>query len=217
MLNMSIRVLLVTIILWQVMSWLRARQRFQSLDTRNFISLMSWYQLIHICMKVFDLFWLGLIGITNNNVDICLYFAEIPYWLQFYSKAAQEHDHKLRWELFRLPELDCYDNVLKRLYKQELETIVMNYEAYRSAMARELERRRFLQVQQQQHQQQFSEPKEPLEHQQQLQVYQPQMQLHQLQQPLPQLYQISLPLPVNIKNLKEKALAQELSLEETKV
>jgi len=69
-------------------------------------------------------------------------YEEIPYWLQFYSKAAQEHDHKLRWELFRLPELDCYDNVLKRLYKQELETIVMNYEAYRSAMARELERRR---------------------------------------------------------------------------
>ena len=68
-------------------------------------------------------------------------YEEIPYWLQFYSKAAPEHDHKLRWELFRLPELDCYDNVLKRLYKQELETIVMNYEAYRSAMAREMERR----------------------------------------------------------------------------
>lgn len=69
-------------------------------------------------------------------------YEEIPYWLQFYSKAPAEHDHKLRWELFRLPQLDCYDNVLKRLYKQELETIVMNYEAYRSAMARELERRR---------------------------------------------------------------------------
>ena len=81
-----------------------------------------------------------------DKTDICglidISLAEIPYWLQFYSKAAQEHDHKLRWELFRLPELDCYDNVLKRLYKQELETIVMNYEAYRSAMARELERRR---------------------------------------------------------------------------
>lgn len=68
-------------------------------------------------------------------------YEEIPYWLQFYSKAPPEHDHKLRWELFRLHELDCYDNILKRLYKQELETIVMNYEAYRSAMAREMERR----------------------------------------------------------------------------
>jgi len=55
-------------------------------------------------------------------------YEEIPYWLQFYFKAAQEHDHKLRWELFRLPELDCYDNVLKRLLKQELETLVLNYE-----------------------------------------------------------------------------------------
>lgn len=55
-------------------------------------------------------------------------YEEIPYWLQFYFKAAQEHDHKLRWELFRLPELDCYDNVLKRLFKQELESVVLNYE-----------------------------------------------------------------------------------------
>ena len=81
-------------------------------------------------------------------------YEEIPYWLQFYSRAPAEHDHKLRWELFRLPELDCYDNVLKRLYKQELEAIVMNYEAYRSALAREMEncRRRHHQQQLQQQQ-----------------------------------------------------------------
>jgi hypothetical protein len=28
-------------------------------------------------------------------------------------RAAPKHDHKLRWELFRLPELDCYVNVIK--------------------------------------------------------------------------------------------------------
>jgi scaffold protein salvador len=53
-------------------------------------------------------------------------YEEIPYWLEFYFRAAPEHDLKLRWELFRLPELDCCVNVFKRLYKQELETIVMN-------------------------------------------------------------------------------------------
>ena len=43
-------------------------------------------------------------------------------WLHFYSRAAPEQYHnKLCWELFRLPGLDCY--VLKRLYKQQLETI----------------------------------------------------------------------------------------------
>ena len=40
-------------------------------------------------------------------------YEEIPYWLEFYIRAAPEHNHKLRWELFRLPELDCYVNVLK--------------------------------------------------------------------------------------------------------
>ncbi|XP_057365362.1 protein salvador homolog 1-like isoform X2 [Daphnia carinata] len=118
-------------------------------------------------------------------------YEEIPYWLQFYSRAAPEHDHKLRWELFRLPELDCYDNVLKRLYKQELETIVMNYEAYRSAMARELERRRA-----EGHNRHFPG------HQRQQQPQQAGM-LHQVPQQQP-----------SRSHLKEKALAGDL---ETKV
>lgn len=118
-------------------------------------------------------------------------YEEIPYWLQFYSKAAPEHDHKLKWELFRLPELDCYDNVLKRLYKQELETIVMNYEAYRSAMAREMERRRA-----EGHNRHFAAANQ--QHQQQAAM---------MQQQQPQQQQ-------SRSHLKEKALAGDL---ETKV
>lgn len=114
-------------------------------------------------------------------------YEEIPYWLHVYSKAAPEYDHKLRWELFRLPELDCYDNVLKRLYKQELETIVMNYEAYRSAVAREIERR----TKQAQYQ------NSAVQHQHQQRQQQQQQQDHR-----------------QLLELKEKALAQEL---ETKV
>lgn len=57
---------------------------------------------------------------------------EIPHWLSVYSRASAELDHKLRWEMFRLPELDCFNAMLTRLYKQELEEIVMRYEAYRS-------------------------------------------------------------------------------------
>lgn len=56
---------------------------------------------------------------------------EIPMWLSVYSQAAQTLDHKLRWEMFRLPELDCYNAMLTRIYKQELEEIVMRYEFYR--------------------------------------------------------------------------------------
>jgi hypothetical protein len=59
------------------------------------------------------------------------FFLEIPVWLSVYSQAAQTLDHKLRWEMFRLPELDCFNAMLTRLYKQELEEIVMRYEVYR--------------------------------------------------------------------------------------
>ncbi|XP_033217300.1 protein salvador homolog 1 isoform X2 [Belonocnema kinseyi] len=66
---------------------------------------------------------------------------EIPLWLRVYSKASVALDRKLRWELFRLPELDSYNAMLTRLYKKELENIVMRYEAYRSALLCEMERR----------------------------------------------------------------------------
>lgn len=67
---------------------------------------------------------------------------EIPVWLSVYSQAAQTLDHKLRWELFRLPELDCFNAMLTRIYKQELEEIVMRYEVYRSRLLAEMDKRR---------------------------------------------------------------------------
>jgi len=60
---------------------------------------------------------------------------EIPHWLEVFFKASPESDHKLRWELFRLPELDCFSAMLTRLYRKELEEIVMRYEKYRGALA----------------------------------------------------------------------------------
>ncbi|XP_077284736.1 scaffold protein salvador isoform X2 [Arctopsyche grandis] len=67
---------------------------------------------------------------------------EIPPWLIVYSKASQELDHKLRWGMFRLSDLDCYSAMLTRLYKQELQLIVMKYEQYRAALVQEMENRR---------------------------------------------------------------------------
>ncbi|KAG0431529.1 hypothetical protein HPB47_021701 [Ixodes persulcatus] len=67
---------------------------------------------------------------------------EIPHWLYVYSRAPKESDHKLKWNLFKLPELECYQAFLNRLYRQELEEIVMGYEMQRLAIAREMERRR---------------------------------------------------------------------------
>ncbi|XP_069671662.1 uncharacterized protein sav [Periplaneta americana] len=65
----------------------------------------------------------------------------IPHWLTVYSRASQDLDHKLRWEMFRLPELDCFNAMLTRLYKQEIEEIVMRYEAYRASLFCEMDQR----------------------------------------------------------------------------
>ncbi|XP_022904504.1 protein salvador homolog 1 [Onthophagus taurus] len=65
---------------------------------------------------------------------------EIPDWLIVYFKASIDHDHKLNWDLFRLNELDCFNAMLTRLYKQELQNIVMRYESYRAALLVQMEK-----------------------------------------------------------------------------
>ncbi|RZB39363.1 salvador -like 1, partial [Asbolus verrucosus] len=62
---------------------------------------------------------------------------EIPLWLNVYFKASPDLDHKLRWDMFRLQDLDCYNGMLTRLYKQELQYIVMRYETYSKIITHE--------------------------------------------------------------------------------
>ncbi|XP_006824480.1 protein salvador homolog 1-like [Saccoglossus kowalevskii] len=64
-------------------------------------------------------------------------YTEIPHWLKVYAKAPFEHDHKLKWELFKLPELDFFQSMLTRLYKEEAESVVNDYENYRLALINE--------------------------------------------------------------------------------
>ncbi|XP_005105681.1 scaffold protein salvador [Aplysia californica] len=129
---------------------------------------------------------------------------EIPEWLIVFSKAPQEHDHKLKWELFTLKQLENFAALLIRLYKQDLEHIVMSYERYRIALNRELDRRKLERQSQpqtlaitnipyqpslvQQHQLQLQLHQQPVAQQQQLQhgsvqvPYQQQQQSSQQQQ-----------------------------------
>ncbi|XP_017779641.1 PREDICTED: protein salvador homolog 1 [Nicrophorus vespilloides] len=65
---------------------------------------------------------------------------KIPNWLTIYFQTSAELDHKLRWDMFKLTQLDCYNAMLTRLYKQELQNIVMRYESYRSALLVEMEK-----------------------------------------------------------------------------
>ncbi|XP_060079151.1 protein salvador homolog 1-like [Ylistrum balloti] len=66
-------------------------------------------------------------------------YTEIPQWLSVYSRGAPEHDHKLKWDLFTVSQLEHYDAMLMRLHKQELEQIVMSYESYRIALNRAMD------------------------------------------------------------------------------
>ena len=50
---------------------------------------------------------------------------EIPIWLRVYFKASPTLDHHLKWDLFRLPELECFEAMLNRLLRDELEELVM--------------------------------------------------------------------------------------------
>ncbi|CAL1529664.1 unnamed protein product [Lymnaea stagnalis] len=107
---------------------------------------------------------------------------EIPEWLIVFSKAPHEHDHKLKWELFTLKQLENFAALLIRLYKQDLEHIVMSYERYRNALNRELDRRK----KERQGQQPLAIANLPYQHplvqQQIMQIQQQPQQLQYLQQ-----------------------------------
>ncbi|XP_043651847.1 scaffold protein salvador isoform X2 [Drosophila teissieri] len=66
---------------------------------------------------------------------------EIPKWLAVYSEADSSKDHLLQFNMFSLPELEGFDSMLVRLFKQELGTIVGFYERYRRALILEKNRR----------------------------------------------------------------------------
>lgn len=62
----------------------------------------------------------------------------IPEWLKVYFKASSYLDHKLKWDLFRLPELECFDTMLNKLFRDELIELVKRYEGVRFRMSQEL-------------------------------------------------------------------------------
>lgn len=66
---------------------------------------------------------------------------EIPIWLRVYFKASPSLDHHLKWDLFTLPELEGFEAMLNRLLRDELEELVMRYEAMRVAISQEMDAR----------------------------------------------------------------------------
>lgn len=58
----------------------------------------------------------------------------IPEWLFIYSQVDHSHDSMLDWNLFSKQELDMYDYMMQRLFRNECHEIVMKYEKYRIAI-----------------------------------------------------------------------------------
>ena len=60
----------------------------------------------------------------------------------FVLQASSYLDHKLKWDLFRLPELECFDTMLNKLFRDELIELVKRYEGVRFRMSQELASRK---------------------------------------------------------------------------
>ncbi len=62
----------------------------------------------------------------------------IPSFLRVYSQASSSNDILLQWHLFSLSELESYDAMMKKLYKDENLTRVQIYENYRALLSSKL-------------------------------------------------------------------------------
>ena len=76
---------------------------------------------------------------------------EIPSWLIIYVNGKKIHffislnchktlgkitadpatDHKLKWDMFKLSDLECFDSMMFRMFKQEMEALITRHETYR--------------------------------------------------------------------------------------
>ncbi|CAI4228615.1 unnamed protein product [Auanema sp. JU1783] len=66
---------------------------------------------------------------------------EVPSWLLLYSQADSELDHLLEWELFHTMQLEEFEYMMLKLYKQEVIETVRKYERMRTMLNKEIVRR----------------------------------------------------------------------------
>ncbi|KAI6172927.1 WW domain protein [Aphelenchoides besseyi] len=66
---------------------------------------------------------------------------DVPDWLRMYGEAPPQTDHLLNWDLFKLSDLKNFDEMLRKLYKQEVINTVSKYEHARMQINGELLRR----------------------------------------------------------------------------
>ncbi|KJH50092.1 WW domain protein [Dictyocaulus viviparus] len=70
-----------------------------------------------------------------------IHHEEVPEWLMIYSQADTSLDHLLEWDLFNTMQLEQYEEMMLKLYKQEVIDTVRRYERMRAVLNREIVRR----------------------------------------------------------------------------
>ncbi|XP_058839903.1 protein salvador homolog 1-like isoform X1 [Topomyia yanbarensis] len=68
----------------------------------------------------------------------------VPEWLEFYAKSTPENDHKLKWDMFQLQQLEGIAGMLTKLFRQECHLIVVKYETLRIAIRSMMEEKKRL-------------------------------------------------------------------------
>ncbi|EYC06121.1 hypothetical protein Y032_0078g1202 [Ancylostoma ceylanicum] len=70
-----------------------------------------------------------------------IHHEEVPEWLMMYSQADTSLDHLLEWDLFNTMQLEQYEEMMLKLYKQEVIDTVRRYERMRTVLNKEIVRR----------------------------------------------------------------------------
>lgn len=68
----------------------------------------------------------------------------VPEWLEFYAKSTPENDHKLKWDMFQLHQLEDIAGMLTKLFRQECQMIVVKYETLRIQIRSTMEEKKRL-------------------------------------------------------------------------
>jgi scaffold protein salvador len=67
---------------------------------------------------------------------------EVPKWLKIYTQSTPEKDHIIKWNMFQADQLIYINELITKLFKEELHNIVSKYEALRIAISYEMELRK---------------------------------------------------------------------------